>query len=143
MRNITSTGFIPNNLRLAVVKIISYEDKNFVGYLENPFIGNTVKFSNLTQLLLGLEELADELNCPKRTYESRRWFPAGNEKTLLSSLPSTASSEKAIATFKICIIFRQNASWQGSCEWIEEKKSANFRSALELVQLMDSVLENI
>ena len=31
----------------------------------------------------------------------------------------------------------------GIAEWIEEKKSANFRSALELVQLMDSVLENI
>ena len=143
MKNTISTGFIPNSLRLAMVKVVSYEDKNFVGYLENPFIGESVKFSNLTQLLFCLEELADELNCPKRTYESRRWFPSANEKTLLGSLPLADSAEKAIATFKICIIFRQNASWQGSCEWIEEKKSANFRSALELVQLMDSVLENI
>ena len=143
MKNTTSNGFIPNNLRLAVVKVISYEEKNFVGYLENPFIGEAVKFSNLTQLLLSLEDLANELNCPKRTYESRSWFPSANEKTLLSCLPLADISEKAIASFKICIIFRQNASWQGSCEWIEEKKSANFRSALELVQLMDSVLENI
>lgn len=141
MQNNASVGFIPNNLRLAIVKVISYEDKNFVGYLENPFIGDIVKFSNLTQLLLGLDELADELNCPKRTYESRRLFRADASTSLLSRLPSADSMEKAIATFKICIIFRQNASWQGSCEWIEEKKGANFRSALELVQLMDSVLE--
>ena len=36
------------------------------------------------------------------------------------------------------VIFRQNASWQGSVTWLEEEKEENFRSVLELVLLMHS-----
>ena len=44
------------------------------------------------------------------------------------------------ATFLIKILFRQNASWQGSVAWLEGKREQSFRSALELLFLMDSVL---
>ena len=43
-----------------------------------------------------------------------------------------------IATFSVRVIFRQNASWQGSVTWLEEKTEENFRSVLELVLLMHS-----
>jgi hypothetical protein len=35
------------------------------------------------------------------------------------------------------IKFRQNASWQGSITWVEKEKTQNFRSALEMLKLMD------
>jgi len=38
------------------------------------------------------------------------------------------------------ILFRQNASWQGSVVWVEGRQEERFRSALELVLLMDSAL---
>lgn len=45
--------------------------------------------------------------------------------------------------FIVKILFTQNVSWQGSVEWIrgEDKKSQCFRSALELIRLIDSAVE--
>lgn len=44
-------------------------------------------------------------------------------------------------TFVIEVIDQQNASWQGSVNWINTGKKENFRSALELIRLIDSALE--
>lgn len=43
-------------------------------------------------------------------------------------------------TFMIVIKDDQNESWQGTIEWIEKGYQQNFRSALELVRLMDSAM---
>ena len=48
--------------------------------------------------------------------------------------------DSAIATFQISILFRQNASWQGNVLWVDENMESQFRSALELVSLMDNAL---
>ncbi|PWL64002.1 MAG: hypothetical protein DBY34_01030 [Oscillospiraceae bacterium] len=44
------------------------------------------------------------------------------------------------ATFIVQVQFRQNATWQGSISWVEQKKEQKFRSALEMIKLMDSAL---
>ena len=46
----------------------------------------------------------------------------------------------ALTTFAIRILFQQNASWQGSLTWLKENKEWRFRSTLELILLMDSIL---
>ena len=45
------------------------------------------------------------------------------------------------ATFVVQIQFRENATWQGTVQWAEKKQSLNFRSALELIRIMDSANE--
>ena len=45
-------------------------------------------------------------------------------------------------TFVVEVIDQQNASWQGSVNWINAGKKENFRSALELIRLIDSALES-
>ncbi len=44
-------------------------------------------------------------------------------------------------TFTIQIQYRENAAWQGKILWVEEKQSSYFRSALEMLKLMDSALD--
>lgn len=44
-------------------------------------------------------------------------------------------------TFLVRIQYRQNASWQGQVTWVEENKTIPFRSALELIKLIDSTQE--
>lgn len=46
------------------------------------------------------------------------------------------------ATFVVRIHFRRNSTWQGTVTWIDSKRTQNFRSALELVQLMDSAMHD-
>ena len=44
-------------------------------------------------------------------------------------------------TFVVQILDSQNATWQGTVTWTEGKRSRPFRSALELLKLIDSSLE--
>ena len=44
-------------------------------------------------------------------------------------------------SFIINILQQQNASWQGTITWVDENKTQNFRSALELIRLIDSTLD--
>ena len=45
------------------------------------------------------------------------------------------------ATFVVNVQYRQNATWQGKVMWAEAGKSCNFRSALELLKLIDGALD--
>lgn len=43
--------------------------------------------------------------------------------------------------FLITVRSQENHTWQGTISWIEGKKEQNFRSVLELLKLMDSVID--
>ena len=48
--------------------------------------------------------------------------------------------EKNTGTFVVKILDRQNATWQGTVTWVDENRTQSFRSALELMFLIDSAL---
>ena len=48
---------------------------------------------------------------------------------------------KSVGTFVLKILNRQNSTWQGTVTWVEEGRSQNFRSALELLKLIDGALD--
>ena len=43
-------------------------------------------------------------------------------------------------SFVVEVKSRENHTWQGTITWVEGKKKENFRSALELIRLIDSTL---
>lgn len=43
-------------------------------------------------------------------------------------------------SFVIEVKSQENSTWQGTITWVEGKKKENFRSALELMRLIDSTL---
>ncbi len=45
-------------------------------------------------------------------------------------------------SFMIVIKNNQNSSWQGTIHWVEENKDSHFRSALEMIKLIDSAVDN-
>lgn len=46
-------------------------------------------------------------------------------------------------TFLVRIQYRQNATWQGHVTWVEENKTVPFRSALELIKLIDGTQREV
>lgn len=44
-------------------------------------------------------------------------------------------------TFIVHVRYRQNATWQGDVIWAEKNERQGFRSALELLKLIDSALD--
>ena len=55
-------------------------------------------------------------------------------------VPAAGGGAKPLATFRVSVLFRQNASWQGTLLWTERAVDAQFRSVLELIRLLDSAL---
>lgn len=53
-----------------------------------------------------------------------------------------SGQEKTASTFVVQILSNQNATWQGTVTWVDEQKTQNFRSALELLKLIDGALED-
>lgn len=51
------------------------------------------------------------------------------------------SKRKEKGTFLVQIHFRQKETWQGQVTWAEENKTVSFRSALELLRLLDEAGE--
>ena len=46
-------------------------------------------------------------------------------------------------TFVIKVMNTQNATWQGTVTWTDGKRTEPFRSALELIKLIDRALEEV
>lgn len=44
-------------------------------------------------------------------------------------------------TFIVQVIYQQNDTWQGTVKWIERRKEQNFRSALELIRMIDDAVK--
>lgn len=44
-------------------------------------------------------------------------------------------------TFVVRVLDMQNSTWQGTVTWTDSGKQEHFRSALELIRLIDSTLE--
>lgn len=65
---------------------------------------------------------------------NRQEFQKGNKGTLMN-----ARTDKT-GTFVIKIVDNQNATWQGSVSWVEGQREQYFRSALELLKLIDGAL---
>lgn len=140
--SIASRNVVPEDMRTSVIRIYSYQDKNPVGTFHSLYYGKEIAFGNLTRMLLLMEDLMDEMDSPQASMTSRR-LQKGYKKPERASIGEQLlpqPNEEAIATFKVKVIFRQGASWQGKLSWIEGKTEQAFRSALELVRLMDSAL---
>lgn len=136
-----SLKVVPEDLRTSVIRILSYRDKNPVGTFYNPFYGREIAFSNLNRLLLLMEDMMDEMNNPQASVQSRRFVdePKAPEIDSLKEL-ALSPGQEVLAIFKVKVLFRQGASWQGKLSWSEGKEEISFRSALEMVKLMDSAL---
>ena len=102
---------------------------------------------NLWELIKGIEgDLADN-KYPQCCMQYRSWGlgspvtqPAGTKVVELEDAKQ-AISTPAGPTFIIRVLFRQNATWQGTIQWIEGRQTRQYRSVNELMWLMDEVLD--
>lgn len=127
-----------NEYRTTVVCVDSYEKGVPAGRFYNPALKEGETFQSLTELLCKLDRMLDEMNIPQSFAMVRQFSPQpelGGDKAPDAQLQT---GEKA--TFALRILFRQNASWQGSISWLEGRREESFRSVLELIFLMNSAL---
>jgi hypothetical protein len=128
--------------RMNMVCVDSCENGAWQGQFYNPWLPKGRRFSSLSQFLLEMDRTLDEMAFP-------RAFTAGRSFAEVQAAPVPAEDEAPDgqirmgkwATFAVRVLFRKNTSWQGSVTWIEGRQEQSFRSVLELIRLMESVLQ--
>ena len=141
--SIASVKAVPEDMRTSIIRVYDYQDKNLQGTFFNPYYGVEIEFPNLTRLLLLMEEMMDKMGYPQASMLSRRFDKkrrAYAEPSVKVATVQETQKRDAIATFQVKVIFRQNASWQGKINWLNENKEQTFRSVFELIKLMDEAL---
>ena len=126
-----------DSFRSVLICIDEYKDGIPVGRFYHPTQEEGVSFRGLMALLSEIESTLERLEFPKAYQIVRTFIPISSQ----SGDPAAGHEPVGkVATFSLRVMFRQNASWQGSVTWLEGKQMQSFRSALELVLLMNSAL---
>lgn len=128
---------------------------SFGGRIFHPTSGQQLLFTGVFDFLKKLEELYDTHGFPQKTHSIRTFKALKKDRINLlrinkdyetevlpvmeTRIPN--SDQKGKATFVIKVLFRQNATWQGKIQWVEENKTQNFRSELEMLKLMDDAIK--
>ena len=108
-------------------------------------------FNSVITLVKTIDRIFDEGEYPQATMRCRGFNKSGAGVTRSNSAKEIPDPSKTIsakpnvkgkkATFSVRVMFRQNASWQGTLCWLEKNREENFRSVLEMMMLIDSAFE--
>lgn len=127
-----------NQYRTTLVCIDEYADGVPAGQIRNPYFSGGRQFHGLMRFLQLMEDLLDATQLPQS-------FTAARTFGMPPARPPTGATDASLetgqlATFALRVMFRQNASWQGSVTWLETGREESFRSVLELLLMMDGAL---
>ena len=123
--------------------ITSYEAKNFRGWVYNSHFQKKIEFYDLCGMLSSMESLYDTLAFPQATFQPRHFGKVKKTEFIAKkAVDAMAMEENDRATFVGHVQFRQNATWQGTIQWVESNKTQNFRSTLEMIKLIDEALDD-
>ena len=102
-------------------------------------------FSDLGDMVIKVDSLLDQLNHPERYLAKRSW--KGQDLSIaepirLEETPIEFNRSGHMETFSIFVMKRQHGTWQGEVKWVGKNCSVCFRSALELLNLIQAALQD-
>lgn len=123
--------------RTTLVCVDSYENGVPKGRFYNPCMPAAKSFYGVTQFLQEMDAILEQMDFPK-SFTARRTFSPNRKPMETDEQQQKLTGDQA--TFALRVLFRQNASWQGSVTWLEGRQEQSFRSVLELILLLDSAM---
>lgn len=112
------------------------------GRIVSGYFRERYRYESEFDLLLALEGLCNSMGFPQAAFANRS-FGARQRKTQERNAEACGEEdlegivEDEKATFIVSVMFRRNATFQGSITWVEKEKTQSFRSAFEMLKLMD------
>lgn len=135
--------YAPNFINMCIDNI---NDGELSGRIYHCYSKEPWKFANILQLIELADDFFDRLEFPQASTSARSF--TSTQFSGVDRLDKVQSPEDFIenrgqkGTFFLNVRYRQNSSWQGSVTWVEEQREQHFRSALELLKLIDGALDN-
>lgn len=126
-----------DEFRSTTVCIDRYENGVPEGRFYNRYLPQGKSFCGMVRFLVEMEQMLGDMDFPRAFTETRTFAPPSSVETVV---PGVDNPRGKVSTFVVRILFRQNASWQGSVVWLEGKQEQSFRSVLELILLIHNAL---
>ena len=126
-----------NEYRTTMVCIDGYVDSVPTGRFYNLHCEEGIQFHGVVDLIKKMDNMLNQMRFPQ-SFSLVRTFSDTQPTTGKQSFSEMKPRYGEVATFAVRVLFRQNASWQGSIQWVEGNREESFRSVLELLFLMDS-----
>ena len=105
-------------------------------------------FNCISDLVFKVDQCCNQMDMPQASMEMRRFGikkpptrRRQKKKTEAVQNPAMLPIKGNAATFVVSVLFRQNASWQGTIQWCDGREKLQFRSVLELLYIMNSAIE--
>lgn len=122
-----------------------YRDEKINGRIYHRYQTEPIRIGGMLEAVFEIDAFFDRLGYPFPGTESHYFIK--HEKTQRIKMTRKLSDEEMLknngeqGTFIIRVEQRQHSSWQGRVTWAEEGKTENFRSALELLKMIDGALD--
>ena len=122
-----------------------YRDEKINGRIYHRYQTEPIRIGGMLEAVFEIDAFFDRLGYPFPGTESHYFIK--HEKTQRIKMTRKLSDEEMLknngeqGTFIIRVEQRQHSSWQGRVTWVEEGKTENSRSALELLKMIDGALD--
>ena len=126
-----------NMYRTTILCVDSCPEGEPRGRLYNPGLPEGQRFRGVLDLLARMEAMLDDMRFPQSFTAGRTFQPQPDPAREAAEEEERRGRQ---ATFALRVLFRQNASWQGSVTWMETGQEASFRSVLDLLMLLRGAL---
>lgn len=123
-----------------------YRDEKINGRIYHRYQTEPIRIGGMLEAVFEIDAFFDRLGYPFPGTEIHYFIK--HEKTQRIKMTRKLSDEEMLknngeqGTFIIRVEQRQHSSWQGRVTWVEEGKTENFRSALELLKMIDGALDS-
>ena len=128
--------------------VVCFQEMNPArGQLYHRYSREGVSFRSIYHMVEQVDRLCDDIGYPTRStnlrslvrkHITKRRNYRKMEKVM--ELEELMEQKGAEGTFLVHVQFRQNATWQGQVTWVDKRQTCQFRSALELMKLIDGAL---
>lgn len=142
-QNYQISWYAPNFINMCIDNI---NDEELSGRIYHCYSKEPWKFTNILQLIELADDFFDKLEFPQASTSARSFtsiqFSGVDRLDKVRSPEDFIENRGQKGTFFLNVRYCQNSSWQGSVTWVEEQREQHFRSALELLKLIDGALDN-
>ena len=142
--SVTNTGNYIGTPWGIILCVDYYQDEKINGRIYHRYQTEPIRVGGMTEAIFEIDAFFDRLGYPFPGTESHYFIK--HEKKQRIKMARKLSDEEMLknngekGTFIIRVEQRQHSSWQGRVTWVEEGKTENFRSALELLKMIDGAL---
>ena len=133
------------------------DDGRIRGSVYSQRLKEPIPFTDAADMLLRIENVLDEQDFP-RAFQKKRTFGAAAKKAAQKGGEAVQDSEDEdddgymdqetvnrakgrVSTFDVNVITRQNTSWQGYLDWLDESPKIAYNSVLELLSMIEAGLK--